>query len=254
MLGRPHALVADDHQVNRYVVAAILERLGLSSEAVSNGLEAVEATRRARYDVVLMDCGMPEMNGYEATRQIRNPASGSRNPQVPIIAVTAYVVPGHREKCLECGMDDFVPKPVKPQILARMLAKWLERPELGQMIGSVEVAPAAPGAPSSFDKPSLLRRIGGNERLANLLVGQFVTDAPGELATLKKQIQVGDTSGVRHQAHKIKGAAGNLSADILRGASLEIERAAIAGERARLPELLAAIESAFEDFKLAARH
>jgi CheY-like chemotaxis protein len=96
------------------MVLAILHRLGFDANPVSNGAEAVAALKNIDYDLVLMDCEMPEVDGYEATRQIRNPQTGVLNAQVPIIAVTANAMAGDREQCLRSGMDDYLPKPIEP--------------------------------------------------------------------------------------------------------------------------------------------
>ena len=126
-------LVADDHRVNQELAVLMLERLGYRADVVANGSEAVEAWGRISYSLIFMDCQMPEMDGYEATRSIREMESERRDtsnerpglPHVPIIAMTANAMQGDRDKCLEAGMDDYISKPVKPQQLAEILDKWL---------------------------------------------------------------------------------------------------------------------------------
>jgi CheY-like chemotaxis protein len=120
-------LLAEDNITNQQVALGILKKLGLRADAVANGAEAVKALETIPYDLVLMDVQMPEMNGLEATRQIRNPHSGVRNHRIPIIAMTAGAMQGDREKCLEAGMNDYVSKPVSPQALVEALEKWLPR-------------------------------------------------------------------------------------------------------------------------------
>ena len=113
--------------MNREVALAILGQLGFTADAVFDGAQAVKALQNTPYDLVLMDCEMPEMDGYEATRRIRDPRTAALNPQTPIVAVTASAMPGDRERCLRAGMDDYLAKPIEPDELAQVLAKWLGR-------------------------------------------------------------------------------------------------------------------------------
>jgi len=137
-------LVADDHRVNQQLAVMMLERLGYRADVVGNGHEAVEAVARVPYTIVLMDCQMPEMDGYDATKEIRRrEASGEIGESsdescgvghVPIIAMTANAMQGDREKCIAAGMDDYVTKPINSQDLANMMTKWLskvEQPKVG---------------------------------------------------------------------------------------------------------------------------
>jgi two-component system sensor histidine kinase/response regulator len=120
-------LLAEDNITNQQVAVGILKKLGLRADAVANGAEAVKALETLPYDLVLMDVQMPEMNGIEASRHIRNPHSAVRNHRIPIIAMTAGAMQGDREKCLEAGMNDYVSKPISPQALAEALDRWLPR-------------------------------------------------------------------------------------------------------------------------------
>jgi PAS domain S-box-containing protein len=119
-------LVAEDNPVNQKVAQAMLRMMGLQADVVANGLEAVNALQTTPYDLVLMDCQMPEMDGYEATRIIRRQGSKALNPGIPIIAMTALAMQGDREKCIQAGMNDFIAKPVKRRELAEMLDSWLD--------------------------------------------------------------------------------------------------------------------------------
>jgi len=124
-LGNVHVLVAEDNIVNQKVALRMLQRIGLHADAVANGLEALEALTRVDYDLVLMDCQMPEMDGYEASRVIRDRSSGVRNHDIPIVAMTANAMKGDREDCLAAGMDDYVAKPVSVESLAEVMARHL---------------------------------------------------------------------------------------------------------------------------------
>jgi CheY-like chemotaxis protein len=116
-------LVAEDNHVNQRVVLLSLAQLGLRADAVASGREALRALALAPYDLILMDCQMPDMDGYEATRQIR--AGESPGVHMPIVALTARAMQGDREKCLAAGMDDYVAKPVRPEDLAAAIRRWL---------------------------------------------------------------------------------------------------------------------------------
>lgn len=120
-------LVAEDNAINQVVAEAVLSRLGHEVDLVQNGREALDALRQKRYDLVLMDCQMPELDGYEVTRLIRQKGSGVRSPQVPIIALTAYALQGDRERCQAAGMDDYLTKPFTPEQMEQILNRWLAR-------------------------------------------------------------------------------------------------------------------------------
>ena len=122
-------LLAEDNPVNQRLSVRLLEKLGCRADVAANGREAVEMTRRGEYDLILMDCRMPEMDGYTATREIRNREGGGSH--VPIVAMTAHAVVGAREECLGAGMDDYITKPVSPQELERVLERWGNRAAAG---------------------------------------------------------------------------------------------------------------------------
>jgi CheY-like chemotaxis protein len=128
------------------VAVGLLQRLGLRADAVANGAEAISALETLPYDLVLMDVQMPEMNGLEASRRIRDPHSKVRHHEIPIIAMTAGAMPRDREECLQAGMNDYVSKPVSRQALAEVLQRWLPRettPETDSRAGPGPTADAA---------------------------------------------------------------------------------------------------------------
>jgi signal transduction histidine kinase/DNA-binding response OmpR family regulator len=124
---RVRILLVEDNIVNQKLAVRLLEKMGYRSDAVGNGKEAVEALEMVPYDVVLMDVQMPEMDGYEATRVIRNPQSKVQNHDVPIVAMTANAMKGDRERCLEAGMDDYLSKPIQPQKLLEVIQTFLRQ-------------------------------------------------------------------------------------------------------------------------------
>ena len=165
-------LVVEDNATNQKVVLHLLARLGYTAEAVGNGLEALDTLARIPYDLVLMDCQMPEMDGYTATRHIRAAGSNALNPRIPIIALTAGAMLGDRERALEAGMDDYLPKPVNVADLAECVSRWLSvvmartaladtQPMPMPMPEPVPLAEAAPPAPpSSTPAPHVAQVLG----------------------------------------------------------------------------------------------
>jgi CheY-like chemotaxis protein len=118
-------LVVEDNAVNQQVASRLIGRLGHQAEIAANGVEALAALRERSFDLVLMDCQMPEMDGFEATRRLRDPASGVRDPAIPVIALTANAMQEDRQRCLDAGMSDYLAKPIKPDILAETIARWV---------------------------------------------------------------------------------------------------------------------------------
>ena len=119
----PLILVAEDNPVNREIAIRLLERCGFQAHAVNDGREALDALATRHYDAVLMDCQMPELDGYEATRELRQRENGSR--RTPVIAMTAHAMAGDRERCLQAGMDDYITKPIRPEALTDIVARWI---------------------------------------------------------------------------------------------------------------------------------
>jgi two-component system, sensor histidine kinase and response regulator len=124
---RAAVLLAEDNQVNRRVAVKLLEKFGYPVHAVTNGHQALEAFETGDYDLILMDCQMPEMDGFEATMEIRRRETARGLPPIAIVAMTAHAMKGDRERCLAAGMDDYIAKPVKPETLEEVVARWTRR-------------------------------------------------------------------------------------------------------------------------------
>jgi PAS domain S-box-containing protein len=196
---RLRILVAEDNPVNQRVAIRLLEKGGHAVTLANHGGEAVVALDRGEFDLVLMDVQMPEMDGFEATRVIREREAGTGR-HIPIVAMTAHAMKGDRERCLAAGMDDYLAKPVQRSELDRVLA-WVA--------GAPATAPkeSAPAEPVAFDRTSALERLGGDEALFAEVAGLFLTDAPQQLEDIRRAVAARDAGALRRAAHSLKGAA-----------------------------------------------
>jgi PAS domain S-box-containing protein len=235
-------LLAEDNITNQKVAMGILKKLGLSADVAGNGAEAVSALKATDYDLVLMDLQMPDMDGLEATRQIREKESGVRNINIPVIAMTAHALSGDREKCLLSGMNDYLSKPITPAILAEILKKWLpgKTPETGEKQADIH-------APEKmqhmvFNKKDMLERLLFDHELAQTVMAAFLDDIPKQIDLMISLLEKGDLSAVQRQAHSIKGASANVGGEALREIAFQSEKSARAGD-------FAAIRNALPDLK-----
>ena len=244
---RVRILLAEDNIINQKVAISILGKLGYSADTVANGKEAVKALAMLPYDIVLMDCQMPEMDGYEATGEIRNSQSIVLDHKVPVIAMTAHAMKGDREKCLQAGMDDYLTKPVKPQELSDMLEKWIAKQDSFQPEEATvrDVEPVE----DVFDRAGLLDRLMGDKELANEILGGFLEDVPRKFAALKEALDNGDAPSVQREAHTLKGASANVGAVALQEMAHHIEVAGEAGDLAKAGSLALQLDKQFEVLK-----
>ncbi len=241
-------LLAEDNTINQEVALAILKKLGYRADIAVDGLEAIDALSRVPYDLVLMDCQMPEMDGFDATQRIRA-GSGVLNQRVPIIAMTANAMQGDRERCINAGMDDYLSKPVQPRELAEMLDRWLfsaRKARDSQKAPSSEAAPAPPADNEVFHESELLERLMDDRDLARTIVAGFLDNIPVQVSRLKEFLSGGDAPGAQRQAHTIKGAAANLGAPALRDVALELEQIGKAGRLGDAFDVLPRLETEFE--------
>jgi PAS domain S-box-containing protein len=241
-------LLAEDNPVNRQVALRTLEKMGYRADAAVNGTEAVEALGRRRYDVVLMDVQMPEMDGMEATRMVRDPGSNVLDHAVPIVALTAHARPEDRAACLAAGMDDYLSKPIRPEQLADVLARWTRRDNgaelaVGLPIRSQTAAPEAADSAPVFDERVLLHLLGGDRAAVAEIMSEYVADAPRQVTALREALAVGDPEVVRRSAHTLKGASANVGAETVRGVAYRLELVAGTGSLAEGEELMATLET-----------
>jgi signal transduction histidine kinase/DNA-binding response OmpR family regulator/HPt (histidine-containing phosphotransfer) domain-containing protein len=244
--GNAHILLVEDNATNQEVALAILGKLGWHVDVANNGKEALQALEKVPYDLVLMDVQMPEMDGFEATRRIRGPNSTVLNPNIPVIAMTAYAMAGDPEKCFAAGMNDYISKPIDPQALAEALDKWLAAVIDGatgkaSMADKNPVNPEPQTAVPVFNTKDFVRRMMGDEGVARRVVNGFLSDLPNQIEKLKDLAAREETDAAGKQAHSIKGAANNVGGSALGSVASEIEKAGKAGDLpailSRLPEL-----------------
>jgi CheY-like chemotaxis protein/HPt (histidine-containing phosphotransfer) domain-containing protein len=237
-------LVVDDYPLNQEIVQAYLTQAGCQVELASDGAEALLRLSQRDYNAVLMDCQMPVMDGYEATRQIRR---NLRWKKLPVIAMTANVMQGDREKCLAAGMSDFLPKPVELEDLLAMLANWLERTRVSSAPVSAPVpVPAAESAPAvvpavvpaaaasaasadfsalvNIDLEVALHATMGKPDFLRRILSVFFTSQSTFAARFAEARKSGDAEGATRLAHTLKGAAASIGAAAVRDAALTLER------------------------------
>ena len=230
-------LVAEDNPVNQRVALSMLHKLGYPAEVVSDGQEALEALSSGHYAAVLMDCQMPNLDGYEATAEIRRREAESGSGRTPIIAMTANAMQGDREKALDAGMDDYVTKPVKPAEVGAMLDRWTTSGEAqvtenvtGNGTGNGAEAETGsraegktgdgnrngdgPGEPLDSAVIASLREMEeeGEPGLISELVEMFLDDVEPRLETLRQAVDRGEAERLGRTAHTIKGSSGNIGA------------------------------------------
>ena len=242
-------LLADDNLTNQQVGVGILKKLGFHADVVGNGAEALDALKENTYSLVLMDVQMPEVDGIEATRQIRAPGTAVLNPNIPIIAMTAHALGNDKVRCLEAGMNDYITKPVDPAILAATLLKWLPEQQKEMPVIELPDDPTDQNGDNNpadiFDKNGFLQRMMDDTDLAGLILSEFLKDIPGQIATLKTLVGQKETAAAGDQAHKIKGAASNVGGKKLAEVASAMEKAGKSGEQEVLNRLLPELEEQF---------
>jgi len=243
---KPRALLVEDNPTNRVVAMEQLRRLEFEVEDVSTGEAALAALRERDFDVVVMDVQMPDLDGVETTRRIRDPRSGVRNRGVPVIALTAHGMEENRRRCLDAGMDDFLGKPIQLSQLHAAVLRALGRTDepvpAGCQGGCCEGG-------SIFERQDFLDRLGGDEELLEELVAFFVAETPNQMEDLRRAILENDREVATRLAHTIKGAAANVGAIEMRRIAAAMEAHGYEGRLEELPTCLSDLKTAFERFR-----
>ena len=232
-------LIAEDNVINQELVTSILRKRGHRVTVVSNAQAAIEALDRESFDIVLMDCQMPEMDGFQATATIRahEAATGGH---VRIVAMTASAMEGDRERCLEAGMDDYVAKPIHtPELLKVVEARPAQE----------SAAAPLPPVDSLVDRDALLERVDGDLDLLKRMVEPFVSDCARVVGTIRVAVGRQDCRTLERSAHFLKGSVGNFCAPALFDLALRLERLAKAGDLTEAPPLLDPLEDGVDQLK-----
>ena len=249
-------LLVEDNLVNQMVAMGILNEFGLQADIAENGLEALQSLQQASadkkpYTLLLMDCQMPEMDGYEASRQVRMGKAGARNKTVPIIAMTANVMKGDREQCLQAGMSDYLSKPIEPEQLLDKLQQWLTNVDSLQESGATKELSTQKtnSVLSVWDQESALKRVMDKEDLLKKLLEVFFDESPERLANLKQAIEASDFKQAHFLAHSIKGVAANLGGLCLQQQAALMEAAAKQDDIVKMKELMPGLLQKSEQLK-----
>jgi len=210
-------LLVEDNEINQLVATEILADFGIVTEVAINGEEALKALKNApkheRFTIVLMDCQMPIMDGYDATEAIRRGDAGSENADIPIIAMTANAMIGDKEKCLEAGMNDYLSKPVDVDQFESVLRQWSGGNLFAEKDSDSFIQ--TPNVAVIWDKNSVLNRMMGKESRLKRIVQVMVEEFPNNMTELQEAIVDENLDTARQIAHMIEGVVGNLSGDQL---------------------------------------
>ncbi|MGX5200893.1 PAS domain S-box protein [Aliikangiella sp. IMCC44632] len=261
-------LLVEDNLVNQEVALGILEEFNLTAKIANNGVEALERLQQSEFSVILMDCQMPKMDGFEATKQIRLGAAGENNTDKIIIAMTANAMKGDREACIAAGMNEYIAKPVDASLLFEQLARYFpptithgkpEAPEQSETETDAAYTSEAPVADAMqsesstnlpvWDKEAMLRRVMGKESLVKKLVKIYIEDMPTQLEQLKTVIDENNAAEIAKTCHAIKGVSLNISAAELSQTTVEMEKLAKADKLTNLKSLYSRLIKEYEQLK-----
>ncbi len=238
-------LIAEDNIINQKIVQKIINKIGYKSDIANNGQEAIEKYTSNKFDLILMDIQMPEMDGFEATEAIRNFEKENRN-HIPIIAITAHAMSGDKKRCLDAGMDDYISKPIQPQKLVDTIEKWTyhKRNDSHDAMNNNEedYLPI-------FDKNSLLERVDGDEEFLRNLMNLFINDFKNYYTKLDQSIHNNDLELLASTAHSLKGSSANISALSLSHISKAIEQAGKNNDLQTAAGLLIKLDEEYQKLK-----
>ncbi|MBK7748068.1 MAG: response regulator [Candidatus Obscuribacter sp.] len=247
----PTVLLVEDNFLNQKVASALLHRLGLKVKLATNGKEAVDAVVAQRFSLILMDCHMPIMDGFEASVAIRK-LEDQTGQYTPIIAITALAMGGDRERCIAAGMNDYLPKPIDKDLLKVKINHWLRTDVVYQsqkmrrkLVRPTSVMTVIEGKPIDLDE---LEEFFGAEQLQEL-VDVFLTHTADMISRVKTQIFERNPRAVAGIAHEIKASCASIGAKQLARLCLYLEQASVQHDWMEVSETLSSIERTFETLK-----
>jgi len=230
-------LVAEDNPMNQKLAVTLLKKAGYSVDAVENGRTAIEALKRTAYDLVFMDVQMPEMDGFEATKAIRE-MEGDRK-HTPIIAMTAHAMKGDRERYLKAGMDGYISKPIEPKEMFTAIETWTKSSGVKKVMSQADNSEKADSLKAPpLDMETALLRLDNDKEFFNEMIQEFLNYIPKQLQTLEEATRKSDAKVVEQTAHSLKGAAGNLSAKRIADLALKLELLGRTGDLTDAQELI----------------
>ncbi len=230
-------LLAEDNEINQLVATEQLRKLGYQATLATNGVEAVKAFKKTPFDAILMDCQMPEMDGYAATREIRKLERQLGRPKVSIIAMTAHAMAGDREFCLETGMDDYLTKPVDEEALMAALERCHPQPG-SDLVVEAPHKPAQPSAPATnlIDVARLRDVTSGNPGMIRQLRELYLTQAHAVMQELSEAVRAQNAAEIGRLAHKLAGSSGSIGVAGIVPPLRAMEQAGKSGELANVNE------------------
>ncbi|MCP4992185.1 MAG: response regulator, partial [Gammaproteobacteria bacterium] len=251
-------LVVEDNPVNQMVAKGIMQKFGLRIDIAGDGREALRMLEQLPFDLIFMDCQMPVMDGYEATRQIRNPESMVRDHDIPVVALTANAMRGDQEKCIAAGMNDYITKPIDPKKVNQALMQWLpedcrvliddQRKENTATDSSGTVAIISEPV---FDYDALHQRLMGDEDLIRTITTAFLNDMERLLGEIKRAATEDDVQQIATEAHKIKGAATSVGGMALGEQAMLMEMAGKEGDLETIHKGVSELEQRYLQLKRA---
>ena len=261
-------LLAEDNETNQLVALGMLANLGIQADLVQNGAEAIAALATSDYDLVFMDIQMPVMDGISATRAIRDPATGLRDPEIPVIGLSAHALTGDRQDAQSAGFTDYLTKPLDPATLLATLQRWLKGPgakdpkpaSLPAYPLTSSLLPAPPEnphptsllaypltsspSPPPIDLAALKIRLMNSEPLVQKILVTFSSDIDRQLSTIRTALASSDRPALASAGHALKGMSANLCAAPLNAAAIALEKACAEGQATHLASACTGIETA----------